>query len=591
MNLEYRIKLINNYMLNEGILKLPSGIHRPKDLETESRELYESNPTHGVPLEWENFKVGEGRYYYSLRKGEITLISGIPSCIAEDTHINFTARVNGKTINSKGGSIKKLYKRFHNIDSHMQTNVNAKLFIGSIDEHDKIIQMPIANVVKCGRKLCYEITTKNGRKLQATPEHKFYVGNNKYKKLEQLDLGDFIYSYSGGYIQSKTKIINRKAKYVKYYPNKSIKIIDNRYKYHRVEESWLHYESYINNFSFDDYIRILNTESKGFIDKLYHIPYGYQVHHKDHNHTNNHIDNLELLTASEHSTYHGKYSHSNNLGGCFCKVTADEIVGFKSVGYKETYDIMCYQPYNNFLANNIVVHNSGKSTFLDSIVTHTIKTNGWKWAIFSPESGTPTHMLKRLIENITGEMYSSRLGKRITWSDVNRAIDALNRFVYILEPKDVNIDSLLAISSTLHSEFGLNALILDPYNEMSHTRPKELNETEYVSMMLGKVRRFCQKTDIHFFCVAHPNKQGSRGDDGGEKPPNAIDISGSMNFYNKADNVLIIHRNKDVNSNRHHKVDVHIKKIRFRETGELGTVSLFYNTKTGRLDDIPTVTC
>ena len=315
MNLDYRIKLINNYMLNEGILKLPSGIYRPVDLEMQTKELYDSNPTHGITLEWENFKIKEGQYFFTLRPSEITLISGVPS--------------------------------------------------------------------------------------------------------------------------------------------------------------------------------------------------------------------------------------------------------------------------------------SGKSTFLDSIVTHTIKNHSWKWAVFSPESGTPTHFLKRIVENITGEMYSSSsMGRRVSWQDVNRSISALNRFLYILEPKDVNIDNLIAICNTLHNEFGLNAMLLDPYNEMSHTRPKELNETEFVSMMLGRVRKLCQKTSIHFFCVAHPNKQGSRSETtGDEKPPNAVDIAGSMNFYNKADNVLIVHRNKDINTNRYRKVDIHIKKVRFRETGELGTVSLYYNTKTGRLDDKPTVSC
>lgn len=34
------------------------------------------------------------------------------------------------------------------------------------------------------------------------------------------------------------------------------------------------------------------------------IPPGYQVHHKDHNPDNNEIDNLELLTKTEHLKYH-----------------------------------------------------------------------------------------------------------------------------------------------------------------------------------------------------------------------------------------------------------------------------------------------
>lgn len=36
------------------------------------------------------------------------------------------------------------------------------------------------------------------------------------------------------------------------------------------------------------------------------IPEGYVVHHHDHNKLNNNINNLELMTLSEHTTYHNK---------------------------------------------------------------------------------------------------------------------------------------------------------------------------------------------------------------------------------------------------------------------------------------------
>lgn len=35
------------------------------------------------------------------------------------------------------------------------------------------------------------------------------------------------------------------------------------------------------------------------------IPKGYEIHHIDHDKSNNHIDNLELMTAFEHRAYHG----------------------------------------------------------------------------------------------------------------------------------------------------------------------------------------------------------------------------------------------------------------------------------------------
>lgn len=42
------------------------------------------------------------------------------------------------------------------------------------------------------------------------------------------------------------------------------------------------------------------------------IPVGYEVHHKDHDVANNNIDNLELLSASEHRKYHAKIQGKKN---------------------------------------------------------------------------------------------------------------------------------------------------------------------------------------------------------------------------------------------------------------------------------------
>ena len=89
--------------------------------------------------------------------------------------------------------------------------------------------------------------------------------------------------------------------------------------------------------------------------------------------------------------------------------------------------------------------------------------------------------------------------------------------------------------------YGIRGLVIDPYNELDHQRPAHMNETEYVSQMLTKVKRFAQHNDVHVWFVAHPRQlQGWRGE-----PPNLYDISGSAHFINKADNGLVIHRNRD----------------------------------------------
>jgi hypothetical protein len=53
-----------------------------------------------------------------------------------------------------------------------------------------------------------------------------------------------------------------------------------------------------------------------WIDKNGPIPKGYIVHHKDDNPLNNSIGNLQLMTASEYSTYHIKERLENRKIDC-----------------------------------------------------------------------------------------------------------------------------------------------------------------------------------------------------------------------------------------------------------------------------------
>ena len=40
--------------------------------------------------------------------------------------------------------------------------------------------------------------------------------------------------------------------------------------------------------------------------------------------------------------------------------------------------------------------------------------------------------------------------------------------------------------------YGIRGLVIDPYNELDHQRPSYMSETEYVSQMLTKIKRFAQ---------------------------------------------------------------------------------------------------
>src|SRR5208282_4290641 len=68
------------------------------------------------------------------------------------------------------------------------------------------------------------------------------------------------------------------------------------------------------------------------------------------------------------------------------------------------------------------------------------------------------------------------------------------------------IDWILEKARGAVMRHGINGLVIDPYNEIEHRRPPNMTETEYVSEMLGKVKRFAVNHDVHVWFVAHPVK-------------------------------------------------------------------------------------
>ncbi len=128
---------------------------------------------------------------------------------------------------------------------------------------------------------------------------------------------------------------------------------------------------------------------------------------------------------------------------------------------------------------------------------------------------------------------------------------------------------------------GIRGLVIDPYNEIEHRRPANMTETEYVSQLLGKVKRFAQNHGVHVWFVAHPAKP-HREATGSLPVPTLYDISGSANWANKADLGVVVHRPEPEKP----LTDIYIRKVRFKSVGKIGAVSLRWDRATGRYAEI-----
>lgn len=268
----------------------------------------------------------------------------------------------------------------------------------------------------------YEVTTKLGYKIICTLDHEFFYNTENSKKLRDLKIGDLIlvngtYSYyefkkeelqklyetfSAKEISYMLSIPYRsvvrqlkkfdlfishkndkeKWKYNKNHTkdsyNKMKETIKQQYKNGRIvwnkgllesENSSVKNqadslrENHHNNGSKDKNSNWKNGVSVNYYKKLkLNIDYcekcgsrdkKLEVHHIDKNRKNNNIENLVKLCTDCHSMIHSK-----NEWFLSKNIINDEITHISKLDKIPVYDLVMQSPYNNYIANGFMVHNS-----------------------------------------------------------------------------------------------------------------------------------------------------------------------------------------------------------------------------------------
>lgn len=224
----------------------------------------------------------------------------------------------------------------------------------------------------------------------------------------------------------------------------------------------------------------------------------------------------------------------------------------------------------------------GKSSWLDNVIVNTARDKDWKWIVFSAENQPAHRHAASLAEIYIGRSFQPS-HRRMSQEDWLYASAFLDTQVQFLEPGEFECNIFHMLQAVDGRKF--NALVIDPWNELDHSRPQNMTETEYISESLSKVRRFARESNVHIFIVAHPAKLIRQKSDESAKVypvPTPYDVSGSAHWRNKADNCICVWR--DV-QDPHSSTEIHVQKIRFREVGAVGMGKLYYDAATGRFID------
>tara|TARA_R100001224_G_scaffold41441_1_gene23856 strand:+ start:6928 stop:8697 length:1770 start_codon:yes stop_codon:yes gene_type:complete len=232
------------------------------------------------------------------------------------------------------------------------------------------------------------------------------------------------------------------------------------------------------------------------------------------------------------------------------------------------------------------VPGSGKTMMAMQIMLNASVLYGWKWGVFSPENYPVGDLFDVLAEMYIGNTSDMDKDKRMTEYEYETAINFLNEHFYAIYPEDdFSLDNVLSKFKHLVMRYGIKGCLLDPFNQLDHEF-KGKDETTYIGECLTKIRRFEQVNDLKFIVIAHPRKMDK--DDTGlhYKMPTAYDISGSQNWFNKADNVVCIHRNNPQDT-FDTSVRVNIQKVKFQKlVGIPGEQLLKFDRRSNRYLDL-----
>ena len=295
-------------------------------------------------------------------------IVGEAGCLTGDTEIRLSRAKNGFRL-----PLKKLYERFNGIGTY-RWDASFATYVRSYDEQEKRVKLnQVVDVVESGVKPIFELILTNGITLRGTYDHKIMTING-WKELGSLCSDDVIlvdtttkWSKTGkrGEVArkaAKKRNCDTKVRIGSFYPNKRVcGYRKNRVPIFAGTVHILEYEAFLNKVDVYTIIDASYSEKEAgqfsYVNTKTHV-----VHHKDGVHSNNKISNLELMTHRDHTMLHSNGSEINFKHGVPSEVCVREVRDLNT--QEMTYDIKCKAPHHSFVANNIIVHNSGKSEFI-----------------------------------------------------------------------------------------------------------------------------------------------------------------------------------------------------------------------------------
>jgi twinkle protein len=172
---------------------------------------------------------------------------------------------------------------------------------------------------------------------------------------------------------------------------------------------------------------------------------------------------------------------------------------------------------------------SGKSTFVFNLLINLSWHHKFRHWIYAPEN--ELNLFEKM-QNVFGDAKDGSLFGRFAHTQC--FVQSSNYEHYNDAPRDIEFILGHAYEAWMRDK--INLATIDPWNELERAKLKDELLTDYIARCLMRVKMFARETGCAVLMIAHPTKAANGRD------VTLGDIEGSLAWFNKCDNGLIVKR-------------------------------------------------
>ena len=230
---------------------------------------------------------------------------------------------------------------------------------------------------------------------------------------------------------------------------------------------------------------------------------------------------------------------------------ADEIENYYLNGFPPGYDTgdIEFDEHLTFAEKQMTIvtgiPGSGKDEYVNKIAVALAKRHDLKFGMAGfeePAAITETKLIEKWANKSFAERKNS--SDRLSYEQLQDGLVFTQGHFYFIntDEVDITLDGILVKFVELVIRYGINAIVISPWNCFEHKKPAGVSETEYVGICLQKILRVLRLHNLHCFLIAHPTKIQKDRQTKKYDIPTLYNINGSANFLTKltATNALSI---------------------------------------------------